>query len=132
MLIHPHSGVLSAYGMGLADIRATRNRAVMARVAPDIAAALAALAPELEDDAAAELEAQGVSDSEITVIARAHLRYDGTDTPIPVTVMERRRWPARSFEGRFAADLGIRGALILRWSARVATSAAARPLPSPS
>ena len=31
VLIHPHSGVLSAYGMGLADIRATRNRAVMAR-----------------------------------------------------------------------------------------------------
>ena len=27
ILIHPHSGVLSAYGMGLADIRATRNRA---------------------------------------------------------------------------------------------------------
>ncbi len=32
VLIHPHSGVLSAYGMGLADIRATRNRAVMAQV----------------------------------------------------------------------------------------------------
>ena len=29
VLIHPYSGVLSAYGMGLADIRATRNRAVM-------------------------------------------------------------------------------------------------------
>ncbi len=88
VLIHPYSGVLSAYGMGLADIRATRNRAVMARVAPGIETTLAALATELEADAAAELEAQGVSDSEITIIARAHLRYDGTDTPIPVTVME--------------------------------------------
>ncbi len=91
VLIHPHSGVLSAYGMGLADIRATRNRAVMAPVEPGIAARLAALAAELADEAAAELEAQGVSNSEVTIIVRAHLRYDGTDTPIPVTVMERRR-----------------------------------------
>ena len=63
----------------------------MARVEPGIEATLAALESKLEDEAAAELEAQGVSDSEITVIARAHLRYDGTDTPIPVTVMERGR-----------------------------------------
>ena len=94
VLIHPHSGVLSAYGMGLADIRATRNRAVMVRVEPGIAATLAGLASELEDEAAAELEAQGVSDSEITIIARAHLRYDGTDTPIPVTVLQRGRGAA--------------------------------------
>ena len=87
VLIHPHSGVLSAYGMGLADIRATRNRAVMKRAEPGVEAALATLASELEETAAAELEAQGVSDSEITIIARAHLRYDGTDTPIPVTVL---------------------------------------------
>ncbi len=89
VLIHPHSGVLSAYGMGLADIRATRNRAVMAPVEPGVAKVLADLELELEDEAAAELEAQGVSDSEITIIARAHLRYDGTDTPLPATVMER-------------------------------------------
>ncbi len=91
VLIHPHSGVLSAYGMGLADIRATRNHAVMAAAEPGIAAVLAQLESELEEEAAAELEAQGVSDSEITIIARAHLRYDGTDTPIPVTVLERGR-----------------------------------------
>ncbi len=89
VLIHPRSGVLSAYGMGLADIRATRNRAVMMRVDATIGATLTALEAELEDAAATELQAQGVSDSEITIIARAHLRYDGTDTPIPVTVMER-------------------------------------------
>ena len=91
VLIHPHSGVLSAYGMGLADIRATRNQAVMAAAAPGVEAALAELESRLEEAAAAELEAQGVSDSEITIIARAHLRYDGTDTPIPVTVLERGR-----------------------------------------
>ncbi len=91
VLIHPHSGVLSAYGMGLADIRATRNHAVMAAAEPGIEAVLARLESELEDDATAQLEAQGVSDSKITIIARAHLRYDGTDTPIPVTVLERGR-----------------------------------------
>ena len=88
VLIHPYSGVLSAYGMGLADIRATRNRAVMAPLEAGVEATLARVESELEDEAATELKGQGVSDSDITIIARAHLRYDGTDTPIPVTVME--------------------------------------------
>ena len=41
VLIHPLSGVLSAYGMGLADIRATRNRAVMAPLEAGVEATLA-------------------------------------------------------------------------------------------
>jgi 5-oxoprolinase (ATP-hydrolysing) len=89
VLIHPFSGVLSAYGMGLADIRATRNRAVMAIVDNSIAGKLAEIEAELEAAAVAELEGQGVAPPEMTVFARAHLRYDGTDTPIPVPVLER-------------------------------------------
>src|SRR5262249_52740043 len=80
VLIHPYSGVLSAYGMGLADIRATRNRAVMKPLGP--ASALEPLVAELEEAAVLELREQGVAESDITVFARAHLRYDGTDTPI--------------------------------------------------
>ncbi len=87
VLIHPYSGVLSAYGMGLADIRATRNRAVMKPLDP--ATALEPIEAELEAEAAGELRGQGVAASTITIVARAHIRYDGTDTALPVTVLER-------------------------------------------
>ncbi len=117
VLIHPYSGVLSAYGMGLADIRATRNRAVMLRAEAGIETALSGLESELEEAAAAELEAQGVSDSEITIIVRAHLRYEGTDTPIPVTVMERGRGGAGPDfspppeRGRWPGEAGSEGVM---------------------
>jgi len=74
--MHPLSGVLSAYGMGLADIRASRSRAMMVRL--DVGAELETVESELEEAAAAELIAQGVGEADITIIARAHLRYDGT------------------------------------------------------
>ncbi len=87
VLIHPYSGVLSAYGMGLADIRATRNRAVMRRLGPG--SDFSRIEAELEEEARAELEDQGVAEPEITIIVRAHIRYDGTDTTLPVTILEK-------------------------------------------
>ncbi len=88
VLIHPYSGVLSAYGMGLADIRATRNRAVMKPVAGGLD--LADDERELEADAVDELRRQGVADDDIAIVVRAHLRYQGTDTPLPIGVLEAR------------------------------------------
>src|SRR5581483_11330616 len=87
VLLHPMSGVLSAYGMGLADIRASRSQAVMLRLSAD--SRLEGLESKLEEEAVSELRRQGVPVEDITVFARAHLRYEGTDTPIPVTVLER-------------------------------------------
>jgi 5-oxoprolinase (ATP-hydrolysing) len=86
VLIHPRSGVLSAYGMGLADIRATRNRAVMEQAddALDLVSVCATLTAETTD----ELKRQDVDDSDITIIVRAHLRYDGTETSLPVIIDE--------------------------------------------
>jgi 5-oxoprolinase (ATP-hydrolysing) len=86
VLVHPLSGVLSAYGMGLADIRATRGRAMM--VEANNAGALDRIVAELEAAAAAELSAQGVAETDVAIIARAHLRYEGTDSPLPVVIME--------------------------------------------
>ena len=98
VLIHPYSGVLSAYGMGLADIRATRNRAVMRPVAAGLD--LAADERGLEADAVEELRRQGVPDADIDVHVRAHLRYDGTDTPLPITILETRlAAPGRDLPG---------------------------------
>jgi 5-oxoprolinase (ATP-hydrolysing) len=85
VLIHPLAGALSAYGIGLADVTAMRETAVEAPLTGDLAARLGddVLRP-LEEAARAELTAHGVAPDAIRVLRRAHLRYDGTDTPIPV------------------------------------------------
>src|SRR5690625_1987511 len=82
VFIHPFAGVLSAYGMGLADIRSLRERQFEREVS-EIATAEAALA-ELAAEAEAEVRAQGVAASAITTIRRAHLRYRGSHQPLEV------------------------------------------------
>ena len=88
VLIHPLAGALSAYGIGLADVIAMRETAVEAPLTEDLAARLPdeAFQP-LEESARAELAAQGAATAvpgAIQVTRRAHLRYDGTDTPLQV------------------------------------------------
>jgi len=80
VFIHPHAGVLSAYGMGLAEIRAMREVQLDAPLA-DVAAAEAALAA-IEAEAREEVAAQGVA--QVRCEARAHLRYDGSHQPLEV------------------------------------------------
>ena len=84
VFIHPLSGLLSAYGMGLASIRASRELSV--EVALD-AAALADLdgrRTKLAAEATAEIAAQGVIDAKVSTWV--HVRYDGTDSALPVTL----------------------------------------------
>ncbi len=89
VLIHPLSGVLSAYGMGLAELKATRTRAVLRLLDAEGLAATEALAAPLADDAKAELAGQGVARGGIRISVLAHLRYLGTDSALPVTLMQR-------------------------------------------
>ena len=84
VLLHPLSGVLSAYGMGLADIRATRQQTLQAPFAPETLPQADALFAALVDAAMAEMRMQGVPDDAVTLTREAHLRYAGTDTALPV------------------------------------------------
>ncbi len=84
VIIHPFSGILSAYGMGLADIRASRSQAIIRPLGADTLGELIKLESELEEAVRNEVKGQGVSDSDISTFARLHLRYDGTDTAIAV------------------------------------------------
>jgi 5-oxoprolinase (ATP-hydrolysing) len=84
VLIHPLAGVLSAYGMGLAETTAMRERSIEARLD---AAGLAAAADALNGLAQAALDdlvAQGADPASIEVRRRVQLRYEGTDTSLPV------------------------------------------------
>ena len=80
VLIHPHAGVLSAYGMGLAEIRALRERQVDLPL-DQVEAAEKALTL-IAADARAEVEAQGID--QITLLRRAHLRYEGSHQSLDV------------------------------------------------
>jgi 5-oxoprolinase (ATP-hydrolysing) len=82
--IHPFSGVLSAYGMGLADIRANRTQAAVLPLDQASMTALEDLVSDLSKTTVAELSKQGVSDSATSTFPRIHVRYEGTDTPIAV------------------------------------------------
>jgi len=86
VLIHPLAGVLSAYGIGLADIIAMREQATEAPLTAGLAARLPGLAAPLEADAREEILAEGVPAERITAAHRVHLRYEGTDTAVVVPV----------------------------------------------
>ena len=84
VFVHPFAGVLSAYGMGLADIRAMREQAVEAKLESGALAGLDQQLDVLAADARGELHEQGITDAKIKMLKRLHLRYDGTDTPLIV------------------------------------------------
>jgi 5-oxoprolinase (ATP-hydrolysing) len=84
VLIHPFSSLLSAYGMGLADVRATRQQAIEEPFGAKSLAALKRIGGELGKVAKDEVAGQGVAAGKIEVIVRAHIRYAGTDTALIV------------------------------------------------
>ncbi|HWH74212.1 MAG TPA: hydantoinase B/oxoprolinase family protein, partial [Methylibium sp.] len=82
VFIHPLAGLLSAYGMGLADQTATREASLEQRLDAAGLAAARARIDVLGAQARAEVEAQGVEPARITLRRRLHLRYEGTDTAL--------------------------------------------------
>ncbi|MFM8864309.1 MAG: hydantoinase B/oxoprolinase family protein, partial [Limnohabitans sp.] len=84
VLVHPLAGVLSAYGMGLADQNLIREQAVelplQLPTLPQMAAQLDALAAQ----ASQALQAQQLSRSEVQVRRRVHVRYEGSDAALVV------------------------------------------------
>jgi 5-oxoprolinase (ATP-hydrolysing) len=86
VLLHPLAGVLSAYGMGLADVRALKQQAVETRLSD---AALVAAAPTfaaLETAARGDVAAQGIPAARIAVRRTLHVKYEGTDTTLETGV----------------------------------------------
>jgi 5-oxoprolinase (ATP-hydrolysing) len=81
VFIHPFAGVLSAYGMGLADQVEMKEKAVEAKLE---AAALEQDLDALAKAASDELVLQGVDAQRVRVLRRVHLKYEGTDTALIV------------------------------------------------
>ena len=83
VFIHPFAGVLSAYGMGLADQAVMREQAVEKPLTEDVSA-LDALTDQLAQEASATLIEQGADPASIHVERRAHVRYNGTSAALVV------------------------------------------------
>ena len=84
VLVHPFAGVLSAYGMGLADVRALRERTVEAPLDAGLLPRLAGELDELAAIAGDEVLEQNITPEQIEINRFVHLRYDGSDTSLEV------------------------------------------------
>ncbi|WP_097458817.1 hydantoinase B/oxoprolinase family protein [Mangrovitalea sediminis] len=82
VLIHPFAGVLSAYGMGLADLTLLREHPVDARLDDGLLAQIAPALDGLAKTAREELVAQGCPADAIREVRRLHVKYEGTDTTL--------------------------------------------------
>jgi len=82
VFIHPYAGVLSAYGMGLADQTAMREQAVEIPLEAHAMGELEDLADKLAADAEAALVAQGADPARIFTSRQLHLRYAGTEAAL--------------------------------------------------
>lgn len=86
VFIHPYAGVLSAYGMGLADVRVIRERAVESVLGEGLVS-MEQLLAQLEVEGKEETNKRGAESAEereVEVLRKVHLRYEGTDSPLVV------------------------------------------------
>ena len=106
VLIHPLSSLLSAYGMGLADIGAHRGQGVEGELSAKTLKRLASLVKSLGAEAAKEVGAQGVAKADIVTRPRAQLRYAGSDTALEVDFTDEPTM-RRAFETAHEARFGF-------------------------
>ncbi|HEY5280624.1 MAG TPA: hydantoinase/oxoprolinase family protein, partial [Pseudolabrys sp.] len=106
VLIHPFSSLLSAYGMGLADIRATREQAIEQTFGDKALKAIERTGGRLGKGAIAEVAGQGVPKAKMKLIVRAHIRYAGTDTALVVAAGSLKSMQ-RAFEKAHKARFGF-------------------------
>ncbi len=108
-LIHPMASLLSAYGMGLADIPATRSQAMEVPFGAEGRLSAAALLERLGVEVLGEVEGQGIAEARITTTMTAHLKVAGTDTALPIAFgdLEKMRAAfAATHRSRFGFDPG--------------------------
>ena len=81
IFIHPYAGVLSAYGIGLADLRVIKERSLEIQLQPEGIATLEATFDELIAAAIADLSPPP---QKMQVLKKVHLKYVGTNSSLLV------------------------------------------------
>ena len=86
ILFHPMAGVLSAYGLGQAAIRALRQQSIDHPLGNRLEQPVAEVLDRLAQSAREAVASQGIHPERITLQRRLHLRYGGSDTALAVQV----------------------------------------------
>jgi 5-oxoprolinase (ATP-hydrolysing) len=84
VFIHPLAGVLSACGMGFADIRVIKEKSVEAILSSQSISIIDMELQIIEDLAMNEIKKQNIGDEKIIVYEKLHIKYEGTDKALPV------------------------------------------------
>ena len=115
VFVHPLAGVLSAYGMGLADQNVIREQAIEARLNAQTLQTVHVALETLATAAQAELQSQQVGQGQVTVHQRVHVKYEGTDTALIVAFGDLRQIEAafeRAYQQRFAFLMQGKGLVV--------------------
>ncbi|WP_348688766.1 hydantoinase B/oxoprolinase family protein [Acidovorax soli] len=115
VLVHPLAGVLSAYGMGLADQNVIREQAVETKLGPEALAGIASTLEQLATIARTELERQQSGSGTAVVHRRVHVRYEGSDSALIVpfgTVAEITAAFEAAYRQRFAFLMQGKGLVV--------------------
>ena len=85
IFIHRFSGIMSAYGMGMADVVTERQQPSAAVLCPQALKDIEIIFEQLEEEASRELQDQGFSPKAVDITRFLNLRYHGTDTGIMIS-----------------------------------------------
>ncbi|KQU97966.1 5-oxoprolinase [Mesorhizobium sp. Root102] len=108
VLIHPFSGLLSAYGIGLSSVFASRQQALLKPLDEESRTEIGNLIAILRKAVVAELAAQGIAEDAVAAKPVLHIRYDCTDTTLPVNFEADSIFQAkRDFEIAHKAQFGF-------------------------
>ncbi len=107
VLIHPLSGLLSAYGIGRATVSASRQQALVKALEEGSVEAIEGLEAELSKAIEGELSEQGIAAADARAVTRLHLRYAGTDTALPVAWEGDIKSARQAFETAHKAQFGF-------------------------
>ncbi len=107
IMIHPFSGVLSAYGMGLADFRLLKDKALELAWNEVSTEQLDIFFAELKQQGEIELQLQAQGDQPISFICQLNLRYFGTDTALSVGYADKNSM-LNEFEAIYQQQFGFK------------------------
>lgn len=131
IFVHRYSGILSAVGIGLADVVAERQAPSAVNLTAETIPALKSRLSDLEAEATGVLLEQGFTGAQIQVERYLNLRYDGTDVPVMTLCPEKDTDPAAAFEEQYQREFGftLSGRDIVVDDVRVRATGQAQQLP---
>ena len=107
VFIHPLAGVLSAYGMGLADVRALRQQAIETPLTDATLVSIEPTFTSLESAARQEILRQGIDRTRIDCARALHVKYEGTDSTLELSAAPRVDRIVAEFEKRYRRQYGF-------------------------